>query len=139
MKTNRHRPLGQALRQAAPLPEPRPAAEFWQDFRARSALTLQEAPDRVAVVGVRLTSLRWVVATAAVLVLLASVSVFLRTGPVPPQVAQAPTATATTTTDLSTVQELEVFSEYSSVMIIEDAENGGTVIWVASADTGRLR
>jgi len=136
MRTNRSVPLRQALRAAAPLPDPRPATDFWQDFRARSALTMQEAPERVAVVGARLTSWRWLAATAALLVVLASLGVFLRTGPGPSPIAQAP---APAPTNLSTVQELEVFSEYSSVMILEDVENGGTVIWVASADTGALR
>jgi negative regulator of sigma E activity len=133
MNTKRHVPLREALRQAASLPEPRPAQEFWQDFRARAALTMQEVPERV--VGSRLASLRWAVAAAALLVLVCGVALLVRSGAGTTRVAQAPVPKPA---GLSTVEEVEVFSEYSSVMIVEDSENGGTVIWVASADTGRL-
>ena len=44
MSTERDRAFKKALCESAALPEPRPAAAFWQDFRARASLTVQQAP-----------------------------------------------------------------------------------------------
>jgi hypothetical protein len=38
---------------------------------------------------------------------------------------------------LSTVEEVDVYIDYDSLMIMEDAENGGTVVLVAGATTNR--
>jgi len=130
MITPRDTPLRQALRQAAALPEPRPADTFWQDFKARTALTGQETPGRLVVVGGSLLSRHWVLAAAAALVVVGLAFALLRPTAAPLQTAQMQTPQAPA---LSSVQEVEVLSEYSSVMIVEDIENGGTVIWVASA------
>lgn len=139
MTTDRDRALRKALCEASSLPEPRPAAAFWQDFRARASLTVQQSPERAAVVPADgMLSWRWAGA-ALVLLLLVSAVVALhpwaRPGPV--QVATVPLPVAPPAA-LSKVEEVEVLSDYSSVMIVEDAENGGTVIWVASADTGTM-
>jgi hypothetical protein len=138
MNTRRDRGLREALSQAAPLPQPRPAEEFWREFRARTALTMQTAPaPDVADIGLRLTSWRWAAAAAALLVVLGGAVALLRTPAQAVRVASVPVAAAATSA-LSKVEEVEVFSDYSSVMIVEDIENGGTVIWVASVDTGAL-
>lgn len=130
MKNRRETPLRNALRQAAALPESRPAAAFWLDFRARAALTMQTAPEPAAVVGGSALFRHWALAIAALLVVLGLGYAFLRPPATSVEIAQAPVAALPA---LSTIEEVEVFSEYSSVMIVEDIENGGTVIWVASA------
>ena len=131
MKTTTRMPLPAALREAASLPAPRPAAEFWQDFRIRAAqagtapVAADPAPEVTIPPGFR--AWRW----AAAMVLLISLAATLRLAR--PPVARAALEPAAVSSDLSKVEEVEVFSEYSSVMIMEDLENGGTVIWVASA------
>lgn len=135
MITDRERALRKALCEASSLPEPRPAAAFWQDFRARASLTVQQSSEAAAVAPAgSLLSLRW--ASAALLLLLVvSAAVALHPWARPVQVATVPVPPAAA---LSKVEEVEVLSDYSSVMIVEDAENGGTVIWVASADTAAV-
>lgn len=130
MKNPRETPLRNALRQAAALPESRSAAAFWLGFRARAALTMQAAPETPAVVGGLALSRHWALAAAALLLVLGLGYAFLRPPAAPAEIARAPVAAPPA---LSTIEEVEVFSEYSSVMIVEDIENGGTVIWVASA------
>lgn len=130
MKTPHETALRQALRQAAPLPAARPAESFWQDFWARAALTHQEsaaAARQPAGVGL----LRpWAVGALGAVVFAGLVWAWLQSAVTPGRLAQAPTPASTA---LSKVEEVEVFSEYSSVMIVEDIEHGGTVIWVASS------
>jgi len=45
MKPTRRLDLGELLRATAPVPV-RPAADFWEDFRARAALVPQAEPAR---------------------------------------------------------------------------------------------
>ena len=131
MNTNRDRALQKALRETAALPEPRPAEVFWQDFRARASLTVQQDPEVAAVQDGALLSLRWASVGLALLLVLGSATLYLHPWAQPVHVASVPAALPT---GLSKVEEVEVLSEYSSVMIVEDAKNGGTLIWVASAD-----
>lgn len=130
MKTPHETTLRQALRQAAALPEARPAESFWQDFRAHAALTHQESAAtsrRAAGIGL----LRpWAVGALGAMVFAGLVWAWLQSAVTPGRLAQAPDPA---TTALSKVEEVEVFSDYSSVMIVEDVEHGGTVIWVASS------
>lgn len=133
MKTRYGSRLRETLSQVSSLPPPRPCEEFWEDFRARAALTFQEAPGRAAAAGSRLASWRWALAAAALVVMLAAAVTFLRPPAGPVQVAVALPASSPA---LSTVQEVEVFSDYSSVMILEDSQNGGTLILIASARQG---
>lgn len=130
MNTPHETTLRQALRQAAALPAARPAESFWQDFRARSALTHQAepAPARQAA-GVGLLR-PWAVGALGAMVFAGLVWAWLQSAVPSGRLAQAP---APASTALSKVEEVEVFSEYSSVMIVEDIEHGGTVIWVASS------
>jgi hypothetical protein len=141
MKTQRDRALAEALAKAAALPEPRSAEAFWQDFRARASLTVQETPATAAVHAGALFSLRWASVAAALLVVVGALT-YLQPWARQTQVAErapaVPAAPSAQPALLSKVEEVDVLSEYSSVMIVEDAENGGTVIWVASADTPRL-
>jgi hypothetical protein len=132
MLTERDRALRKALYEASSLPAPRPAAAFWQDFRARASLTVQQAAEPAPARGGAALSLRWAAAALALLLLVAAIAT-LRPSISPRQVAAV--VVAPPPAELSKVEEVEVLSDYSSVMIVEDAENGGTVIWVASADT----
>jgi hypothetical protein len=141
MSTARNRALKKALCDAATLPQPRPATAFWQDFRARASLTVQQAPEAATAPGGTLLSLRWASAALVLLLGLGAAALYLHPRLEPVQVAVAPAAPprpALPPSILSKVEEVEVLSEYSSVMIVEDAENGGTLIWVASVDRPAL-
>ena len=105
-----------AQRHAAP--EPRPAPAFWADFRARLAV----APGRVAAAARRRRlSLGIAWATAALAVLVGAVALFTPGG----ERGAAPSAVA------SQVEDIKVFVPYSGVIIMHDAEHGGTLVWVA--------
>jgi hypothetical protein len=130
MDTNRNKALRKALCEVSSLPEPRPAAAFWQDFRARASLTVQQASAEAAGPGRGLLSLRWAGAAAGVLLALGAAVTYLHPWVRPMQVAAVPAMQPAT---LSKVENVEVLSGYGSVTIVEDPENNGTVIWVASA------
>jgi hypothetical protein len=132
MSTERDRAFKKALCESAALPEPRPAAAFWQDFRARASLTVQQAPVATASRDGALLSLRWASAAAGLLLVVGTAVTTLHPWARHLQLAEIP---AVHPTVLSQVEEVDVLSEYSSVMIVEDVQNGGTVIWVASIDT----
>ncbi|MBN2451118.1 MAG: hypothetical protein JXR77_12060 [Lentisphaeria bacterium] len=133
MKPLSGRQLRQALRQVDRPPEVRDADTFWEEFQARVALTSQQAPGQCARVVTH--SAWWHVAWACVpVVALALVLSGLRQ-PDLPALAAAPLPASTV---LSEVEQVDVFSDYSSVMIVEDEANGGTLIWVASMDAGPM-
>ena len=131
MKIWRSEHFRDALKAACAAPETRPAKTFWQDFRARASLTVQGvttvAEDNAAH---SLAWRPWASVAAAVIVLC---TFFVLRQPVETTIASNPPPVAPA--GLSKVDEVEVFSDYSSVLIVEDIENGGTVIWVAAADT----
>lgn len=135
MKIARGRALKKALLEAAALPEPRPAEAFWQDFRARASLTVQQDPATAVPREGTLLSLRWASVTLGLLLALAAAIAYLHPWTAPLQVAGGSAVIPPPPATLSKVEEVDVLSEYSSVMIVEDTANGGTVIWVASADT----
>ena len=119
---NRHPPTTEqiraGLREAFPSVVPPPAPAFWARFRAKAALApLPAAPAR------RHSPWRplWAsaVAGAGALALLALAPWMMRewqTGAAGP---------------LSGVEDLSVYGEYSSIFIIQDGENKGTIVWVA--------
>ena len=109
----------QSLREeyaAPPMPE---SDAFWEEFRKRAGTRTREAPVRALP---RLRPAAWApLAAAAALVLLATL-LFFRPAPQRKTVAAA---------DLSQVEAVDVYAEYSSLMIMQDRENGGTLIWLA--------
>ena len=119
---NKHLPtaaeIRAGLREAFPSAVPPPAPAFWARFRAKAALApLPAAPAR------RHSAWRplWAsaVAGAGAVALLALAPWFLRNGQARPAGA------------LSGVEDLSVYGEYSSIFIIQDGENQGTIVWVA--------
>jgi len=128
---SRETKLGAALREVAP-PTARSSQDFWEDFRARAALVPQAAPHRAAPpVG------RWlfVVGSAAALVVAVSAVSRLLTDPAGEgqQIASVPSLPTTVSGALSRVDDVQVFQDDASVMVFEDSENGGTVVFVEAS------
>ena len=48
----------------------------------------------------------------------------------PPGAARRGRAPAAVSGTLSEVEEVDVLADYSSLMIVEDSENGGTLVWL---------
>ena len=129
MKPTRKLDLGELLRTATPVPE-RPAADFWEDFRARASLVPQATPSRTTAPAVR-----WLVATAA---LAAIVMLVFAVAQLRPEVDNSSLLVAklpppARTDGLSRIEDVQVFLDNASVTIIEDSENGGTVVFVEAA------
>ena len=114
--------LREALADACVLPAPRSSRRFWDDFRARAELTVQESAARPRAVGVPGYVRPLGACLAAAAAVLAAISLLLPGG----GNGGAPV--------LSKVDRVDVFVECDSVMIVEDTENRGTVIWLASAE-----
>ena len=107
-----------------PAPAPLSAAEFWQEFRLRATRIPVAAPARVAR-RPRAVVLR--LAWAAVLVcLLLGVLFRGRLGAPPRGLARS---------ELSTVEEIDVLVPYSSMIIVQDEESGGTLVLLADLGT----
>ncbi len=119
-----------ALRTACKAPEPRPAAEFWAEFNRRVAAMPAEAlPATAASLPLSFPwarPLRW--AAAALVAALLTLPVLLRQG------AQAPARNHDQAN--SELEEIEVFVPYSTMMIMQDRESGGTVVWLADLNKG---
>jgi hypothetical protein len=119
----RNKDVVQVLREQVPQPEAPARERFWADFRARASLVPQQSAGGLTVGRSRWRSPVYAVLSAAAAVVVA-VAVFRGSG----SSAVQPSA------KLSKVSELDVYMDYSSVMIVEDQQNRGTVIWMASAD-----
>lgn len=115
--------IQEALRREHAVPPAPPAERFWATFRARVAVDGASAV-RPALRFSPRRHLSWA-AAALVALTLAVVSLL------PP--AGRPVAS---TPRLSGVQEVDVFVPYSSMMIIEDDERGGSILWLAGLDMG---
>jgi len=117
--------LGELLRLASPPPE-RPAAEFWEDFRARARLVPQIADREAAPVFARW---RFAAALAALVIALFALVQLLptdngggqRLAALPPPSPDGP---------LSRIEDVQIFLDHANVTIIEDSANGGTVVFV---------
>ncbi len=117
--------------------KPMDADEFWSKFRARASLTHQESVDadveesRVPVSP--FVRWRWLVPAMAA-VLIAFFGVWRQ--PDAPVVADGSGPEAESdglsTEQLCEVREVEVFVDYTSVMIMQDDENGGTILLLAA-------
>ncbi len=129
MKMNRKTNLGELLRTTARVPE-RPAADFWEDFRARATLVPQAVPSRTAA-----PTGRWLLAAAslAAAVMLIFAIALPRSGSNDGSLAVASLPTPAKNGRLSRIEEVQVFLDNASVTIIEDSENGGTVVFVEAA------
>lgn len=129
MKPIRKAELGELLRTAAPVPE-RPATDFWEDFRARAALVPQATPSRTAA-----PTGRWLLAAAslAAAVVLVFAIALPRSGNNDNSLAVASLPTPAKNGRLSRIEDVQVFVDNASVTIIEDSENGGTVVFVEAA------
>lgn len=126
MKKATYTELCRALRDVERVPEPSPADDFWRRFRARADLIPAEGR-----AGRRRTRPalwpRWVLGAATVLALAAIfLSIELS------QLFSEPGHDAR----LSRIDEVNVFMEHRSVMIMNDPEHGGTLLWVAGAEEG---
>ena len=114
------------LRQLPGAPAPRPAEEFWQEFRSRASLVPQAEPAPRAS-GWGAAWWRWaatggLAAAAVVLILVASL--------------HPPASTPGADVVLSKVEQVDVHVEYDSMMIVEDSQHGGTVVWIAGVQNG---
>ena len=127
---SRETKLGAALREVAP-PTARSSEDFWDDFRARAALVPQAAPHRAAPpVG------RWLFAVGSAAALVVAVFAISRLLPGPAgegRIANVPSLPNTVSGALSQVEDVQVFQDDASVMVFEDSENGGTVVFVEAS------
>ena len=108
---------------AAPLPPPRSREEFWADFKAHAALTNQEEVAPATARNLRgWHVVRVVLAGAAAVVALLALALIPSAGPG----ANGKSAHI----QLSEVREVELAVQYDSMMILEDAEAEGTLLWI---------
>ena len=115
----RYTEIAQALRKQAACPPPLDRGIFWDRFKARTEFVPQQTGPAEKV-GRSPWGFAAVAAAAAAAVI---VAVAVIRGPA-----------AASHPQLSKVSELDVYMDYSSVLIVEDRENRGTVIWLASAE-----
>jgi hypothetical protein len=118
MNTSSWKEVSSRLRRQAAGAGPRPAEEFWADFRARAALMRQDTPDAVRERAP--LALRWAYAVAAALVLVA-VSLFILPG--------QPAA-------VTRIKAMEVVAPHSGVIIMNDDAGKGTIVWIAGMESG---
>ncbi|MFA5206399.1 MAG: hypothetical protein WC708_18535 [Lentisphaeria bacterium] len=128
--TNRNQPLDlQAeLRRTAAAPAPPGREEFWREFRRRAPARLAVEPaDALAAAGA--AGWGWALRMAAVLALLATAAWWINRDPgagAAPAVARA--ANGAGAGDVALVN---VNVPCDGVMVVQDAADRGTVIWVA--------
>jgi len=113
-------------KQPAP-PPPAAAGQFWPDLRRRALP--QPRTDSVTVSPLADWALpRWVAVAACIAVCVAGL---LHT-----DLGHAPTATPVAGGKPNTIQSLAVAASHSSVMILQDEDNSGTIVWITDmADT----
>jgi len=126
MKRVRWQQIRATLREQCQPPPLRSADEFWADFRARQQLVPQIADDPLAVPPRFAVS--WLPAlTGLAIVALVAVLFTKNLHTPPPTPVQA--------ARLSEVEEVEVMVEYGGLMIMQDAESRGTLVWVTGMET----
>jgi hypothetical protein len=111
--TNKH-PERDDLRQAYGAPTPRPAREFWADFRRRApAYARSPTPERSG--GSPAPLIRWAAAagTACAIAMVAYMGWPSRVAP-----------------SYNAVERLDITAPYESVMIMHDALGDGTIVWI---------
>jgi hypothetical protein len=97
--------------------EPREAAAFWADFKARARLHPQHEPARPAW-GWPMP--RWALAAACALVLVCGAGVYMGT---PVQAAE-----------LSTINSVEIVASHGGVLIMDDEASQSTILWIVDMD-----
>ena len=125
MKAPSKKVIIQELRGFRGSPAPPPATEFWGTFRARAQDIPQETP--VLQREERAAARWWLGAgglAGATVVLVLALALEIR-APVPTEPQR-----------LSKVDEVTVHVDYDSMMIVEDAEYEGTVVWIAGVQAG---
>lgn len=116
-KNDRKAEIDAVLAGMAPKQAMRSREEFWEDFRARARMTMQEAP---------LPQQSWVAsvwfkpALGMALVLAAAAGFFLL-----PDGARA---------QETQIKSLEVVAFHRAVFIMKDDEQGGTVAWITELE-----
>mgnify|MGYP006275680451 CR=1 FL=1 len=114
--------INTAIRELQQPPPMRNSDKFWNEFKARAAITPQTgtgtaAPRR------KITWPRAVSIITGLAVLLVLAVLFL------------PRDGNHDTTQLSEVEEIDISVDYSGVMVMQDAQNGGTVVWVTDLNS----
>ncbi len=105
--------------------QPRAAAEFWPDFRARAAELEQDSREPVPNV---LAWPRWAAAAAAVLLLSGLwLGWFIASGPAAPHGNQPVPAKIAEGTR---IKSFEVFVAYDGSVIMDGDPDAGTILWV---------
>lgn len=123
-----HKQLRTGLRQIAEPPPPRDRDEFWQDFRVRAALVPQQQVSiRRSRSGISIGLWGALAGGGAVLVAAALAISSLVTQ-----------HNETSLAGVSRVEEIDVFADCSSVLVFEDTDNRGTLVWLAGLDHGGL-
>ena len=111
--------LARELPKAAATPPPRPADDFWSEFKARARLHPQAAPETVTR---PLPYARWSLAGAAALVLIAATLTSLLRSP------------SMTAEKGATIHSVRVDVAHKGVMIMEDQPSRATIVWVVDMD-----
>jgi len=113
--------LRDGLRDAAAPGEMRDREAFWAEFKARSRLVPRHCAETGS--GFEAAGWRgWTVGGGIAAALLAVTVSLWQLIPRGDDVEQV---------ELSTVEEISVFAECSSVLVFEDDENEGTLVWLA--------
>jgi hypothetical protein len=106
---------GHLCRQTAP--PPRAVDDFWSDFKARAALTrqdaLEEAKPRIPL------GRRWAYASAAAMALVVLGIYLLPATPVA----------------MTRIKALEVVAPHSGVIIMNDQSGRGTILWISGMES----
>ena len=119
------------LKQQASGPESPPADEFWTDFRSR--LSAESREDVVSAPFLWFApKTAWAMA-AAFAFMLGLTALLL---PTAPSSSSNTVASAAVNQQVSEVEEIDVFVTYSSVMIMQDEQNGSTLVWVGDMESG---
>lgn len=107
-------------------PSPRDGKAFWREFRTRAVQDGSDAaPVRVPLSRAPRIPLVWAAAAVLIGVVSAVVLVKLRLETTPPRTAR----------QVPAVEEIEVFVPYTSMMIMQDAEDAGSIVWVTDMES----
>jgi len=112
-----------AIRQQYRAPVTRDKQEFWSDFRARAELGPGPQAETPASSGVLVRRLSWALAACLATALLITALAY-----------RTQTGAGQAYAQRSQIEEVQVFVPCASVMIMQDAESGGSVVWLADLE-----